>query len=131
MLNEITPTELKAKIDFGLAKMKLLIGIYNWRISYPQMKIFLALADITACFHFPRMHADVTGAFGFMAEELYFFATSMAFGSNASASSWEPFRRAIQLMIPVLSMRTDLVEKHKGLLDMLVWGDNTKLISAL
>jgi len=62
VLNEITPTELKANIDFGLAKMKLLIGIYNWRISYPQMKIFLALADITACFHFPRMHADVTGA---------------------------------------------------------------------
>ena len=124
VLNEITPTELEANIDFGLAKMKLLIRIYNLRISYPQSKIFLALADITACFRFPRMHADVTGAFGFMAEELYFLATSMVFGSNTSASSWEPFRRAIQSLIPVLSMRTDLVEKHKGLLDMLVWGDD-------
>jgi len=56
---------------------------------------------------------------------------SMAFGSNTSASSWEPFRRAIQTLIPVLSMRTDLVEIHEGLLDMLVWGDNAKLISAL
>jgi len=55
----------------------------------------------------------------------------MAFGSNTSASSWEPFRRAIQTLIPVLSMRTDLVEIHEGLLDMLVWGDNAKLISAL
>jgi len=96
VLNEITPTKLEASIDFGLAKMKLLIRIYYLRISYPQMKIFLALADITACFRFPRMHADVTGAFGFMAEELYFLATSMVFGSNTSASSWEPFRRAIQ-----------------------------------
>jgi hypothetical protein len=124
VLNKITPTELEANIDFGLVKMKLLIRIYNLWISYPQMKIFLALADITACFRFPRMHTDVAGAFGFMAEELYFLATSMVFGSNTSASSWEPFGRAIQSLIPVLSTRTDLVEKHKGLLDMLVWGDD-------
>ena len=70
VMNKITHTELEAKIDFGLAKMKLLIRIYNWRIGYPQMKIFLALADITACFCFLRMHTNVTGAFVFMAEEL-------------------------------------------------------------
>jgi hypothetical protein len=128
VMNKITPTELKANIDFGLAKMKLLIRIYDWRISYPRIKIFLALADITVCFRFPRMHADVTGAFGFMAEELYFLATSMVFGSNTSASSWEPFRRAIQSLIPIYSMRTNLVEKHNGLLDMLAWGDEDNLV---
>ena len=58
-----------------------------------------------------------------MAENLYFLATSMVFGSNASASSWEPFRRAIQSLIPVYSIRTDLISKHKSLLDMLVWED--------
>jgi hypothetical protein len=87
MLNKITPTEFEASIDFGLAKTKLLTRIYNWKISYPQMKIFLALADITACFHFPKIHTDVTGAFSFMAKELYFLATSMVFGSNTSTNS--------------------------------------------
>jgi hypothetical protein len=38
VLIEITPTELEANIDFGLAKMKLFIRIHNWRISYPQMR---------------------------------------------------------------------------------------------
>jgi hypothetical protein len=71
----------KQTLVFVLLKMKLLIRIYNWRISYPRMKIFLALADITACFCFLRLHADVTGAFGSMAEEFYFLA-----------SSWEPFK---------------------------------------
>ncbi len=47
----------------------------------------------------------------------------MIFGSNASASSWEPFRRAIQSLIPVYLMRTDLISNHKILLDMLVWED--------
>jgi hypothetical protein len=90
-LNEITPTEFEAIIDSGKSKMRLLISIYNLRVSYPLKRIYLARADITACFRSPRIHADVTGAFGFMAEGLYFLATSMVFGSNTSASSWEPF----------------------------------------
>ena len=59
----------------------------------------------------------------------------MIFGSNASASSWEPFRRAIQSLIPVYLMRTDLTSNHKSLLDMLVWEDGDtptcKLIQAV
>jgi hypothetical protein len=50
VLNEHTPTELEAVIDFGQAKMKLLKSIYNWRINFPKETIYIALADITACF---------------------------------------------------------------------------------
>jgi hypothetical protein len=124
VLNKITTTEFEANITFGLAKLKSLQRIYNWRISYPDSKIYLALADITACIRFPQIHADITGAFGFMAERLYFLATSMVFGSNTSASSWEPFRRAIEALIIEYSMRSDLIEKHKHLHDMLVWEDD-------
>jgi hypothetical protein len=63
----------------------------------------------------------VTGAFRFVADNLYFLAISMVFGSNTSASSWEPFLRAIENLIPVYLMRKDLVIKHKNLLDMLIW----------
>jgi hypothetical protein len=131
VLNEFTPTEFKANIDFGHAKMNLLCRIYNWRVSYPREIIFLALADITACFRFPRIHADLTGAFGFMAKQLFFLAMSIVFGSNASASSWEPFRRGIQSLIPIFSMRNDLIAKHKTLLNMLAWLDNDTLVSTL
>ena len=120
---DMTSTEFEAAITFGEAKLKLLQRIYNWRVSDPNSKIYLALADITACFRFPRIHADLTGAFGFMAEKMYFLATSMVFGSNASASSWEPFRRAIEALIIEYSMRLDLISKHKDLLDILKWED--------
>jgi hypothetical protein len=73
--------------------------------------IYLTLADITACFRLPRISADVTGAFRFMAENL---PTSHVFGSNTSASSWEPFQRAIQYIIPIYAQRNNLVEKHKN-----------------
>jgi hypothetical protein len=103
--------------------LKLLQRIYNLRVSHPKRKIYLALADITACFRFPRIHAYLTGAFGFMAEKIYFLATSMVFGSNTSASSWEPFRRAIKALIIQYLTRLDLISKHKELLDMLKWED--------
>jgi hypothetical protein len=109
VLNDVTTTKFEANITFGMAKLKLLQQIYNWRVSHPTSIIYLALVDITACFRFPRIHPDLTGAFGFMAEGLYFLATSMVFGSTASASSWEPFRRAIKSLIIDYSTRLDLI----------------------
>ncbi len=59
-----------------------------------------------------------------MAKNLYFLASSMVFCSNTSASSWEPFRRAIEARIIEYLTRSDLIKRHKHLLDMLVWEDN-------
>ena len=68
VLNQVTPTDRKATIDFGTAKMKLLTNIYNWRISFLDEIIYLALADITACICFSILSVNVAGAFGFLAE---------------------------------------------------------------
>ncbi len=54
-------------------------------------RILLGLADIKACFLFAQIHADMTGAFGFIVDELFNLAMAMVFGSTASASSWEAF----------------------------------------
>jgi hypothetical protein len=124
ILNHQTSTDDEAVIDFGQAKNKFLINIYNWRVSHPNEIIYLFLADITACFRFPRISAEVTGAFGFIAENLYFISTSHVFGSNTSASSWEPLRQAIQHLICIFSKRDDLVDKHHDLLNVLKWLDD-------
>ncbi len=127
VLNHITTTDLNAIIDFGQAKMKLFMNIYNWCVSFPNKTMYLVLADITACFCFPKNSTDVTGAFAFLAEGLYFLSTGHVFGSNTSASSWEALRRAIQNMIPVYSQRMDLVEKHKDLINLLKWDENPSI----
>ena len=62
----------------------------------------LLLLPIKACFRYPRIHRDLTGAFGFVADIFYCLATSMVFGSTTSASSWEPFRCAIEAMTSIL-----------------------------
>ena len=94
---------------------------YNTRISFHDAPILLGTADIKECFRFPRIHANLTGAFGFMAGGYFFLAIAMVFGSIASASSWEPFRRAIEALSAVYTNRHDLVRKHKKYLDMINW----------
>jgi len=66
----------------------------------------------------------LTGAFGFMFQKLYFLSTSHVFGSNTSASSWEPFRRAIKNSIPIHFFREDLVIKQKNFIDALNWDES-------
>jgi len=81
----------------------------------------LGMADIKACFRFPRIHPDLTGAFGFMAGGFYNLATAMVFGSITFTSSWEPFRRGIEALSMAYADRPDLVIKHKYYLDMISW----------
>ncbi len=66
-MNQVTPVKCEAPITFGHFKMQLYIDIYNTCISYPGFTILLAMVDVMACFCFPRIHADLTGAFGFLA----------------------------------------------------------------
>ncbi len=101
--------------------MQIFIDIYNMRISYPNKRILISLANIKACFQFARIHADLTGAFGFLADDLYNLAMAMVFGSTTSASSWESFRRAIKALTIVFANRSDLVSKHKRFFEMIHW----------
>jgi hypothetical protein len=123
VLNQVTSTEFEAIINFGQSKMLLYINIYNWRVSFPDQIIYLVLADISACFRFPRIAANLMRAFGFLVDNLYFLLTSHIFGSNTFASWWELFWRAIWKSIPVYFSRDDLVGRHKDLLDALKWDD--------
>jgi hypothetical protein len=121
VMNQVTPVIHEAPITFGHVKMQLYTDIYNTRVSYPLLTILLAMADVKACFRFPRIHADLTEAFGFLAGGYYNLATAMVLGSTASASSWEPFCHAIQALTVVYAHRCNLIEKHKTLLDMISW----------
>ncbi len=92
--------------------------------------ILLGLADIKACFRYPRIHADLTGAFSFIADKLYNLAMAMVFGLTASASSWEAFRQAIEALKKGFANRLNLVVRHNTFIDMLKWEEidpSTKL----
>jgi hypothetical protein len=121
VMNQVTPVAQEAPVTFGHVKSQIYTDIYNTRISYPTVPIFLGLADVKTCFRYPRIHADLTGAFVFIADELYNLATAMVFSLTASASSWEVFRQAIEALTKVFANRPNLIVKHKTFIDMLKW----------
>ncbi len=77
---------------------------------------------------------DLTEAIAFIADDYYNLATAMSFGSTSSASSWEPFQRAIETPSEVYANQPYLVSKHKKYLDMIGWAEldpNTPITSAV
>ena len=120
-MNQVTPVENKAPITFGTAKMLFYIDVYNTRILLPNNPILLAMVDIKSCFHFARIHANLTGALGFNAGGFFNLATAMVFGSKASASTWEPFRRTVEALSVVYANQSNHVTKHKKYLDLITW----------
>ncbi len=130
VMNQVTLVAQESAVTFGHVKSQIYTDIYNMRISYPTATIILGVADVKGCFRYPRIHTDLTGAFGFIADELYNLATAMVFGSTASASSWEAFGQAIEALTKVFANRPNLVVKHKTFIDMLTWEEidpSTKL----
>ncbi len=60
VINQVTPVAQEALVMFGHVKSQIYTDIYNMGISYPTAMILLGLADVKACFRYPRIHADLT-----------------------------------------------------------------------
>ncbi len=123
-LNEVSDMTNEAPITFGSVESSFDRDLYNLRVSLPQANILLATLDIKACFRFPRIAPDLAGAFGFLSgDDLFCLANAMVFGHSTSAQSWEPFRRAIELLTVAFADSPHLVDKHRQFLDMISWND--------
>ena len=134
VMNNITSIDHEAPITFGNSKKLYLQDIWDARVRHPDTPILQATADIKACFRFGRIHADLTGAFGFVAGGHFNASVGMVFGSNTSAPSFEPVRRSIEVLSLVYANRPDLVIKHQRYLDMIQWSvrdPNVKLTPAV
>jgi len=71
VMNDIMYVDDEVPTRFGEVKLAYYIYIYNLRISYPRAIILWALADAKAYFRFPRVHPDLTRAFGFLVDGFY------------------------------------------------------------
>ena len=116
VMNDITPTDFEPEITFGLVYMAFITWIWKLRILFPREDIFLAFVDISSCFRWPRIFPCLVGAFGFIIGPLFYVANAMVFGSVSSASSWEPFRRAIAVLASSYGHSPQIVRQYQDLL---------------
>ena len=77
--------------------------------------------DVKSCHRQCKLHPDIAGGFSFIVGQLLYVPVGNVFGGVTSASSWEPFRRAIIALARKYWSDDTLVAKHRKFLDMLRW----------
>jgi len=117
-MNMMTPMGNELEVSFGNTFPKLCAWIWNLRITYPNEDILLAFVDISSCFRFPRIAADLAEAFGFIVGTCFFAANAGVFGSVGSASWWEPYRLAIAAIAQACCLCIGLFKKYADLLEL-------------
>jgi hypothetical protein len=118
----ITGDELQCL--FGDSFTKILVRIWNLRISYPYHDIVLHASDVKSCFRQLKHHPDVVGAFSYIIADILYVPCGLTFGSDFSPATWEVCRRMAEQMSEKLFDDDSLVEKHRHYLDQLIWGDS-------
>lgn len=122
-INMMTPDAKKTELrcEFGDVKLRVLIRIWNLRITYPKLDIALHANDVKSCFRQLKHHPDVMGAFSYILGEYLFLQCALAFGSDFSPASWEVVRRIAEQLAEKLFDDDTLRAKHRKYLDKLVW----------
>ncbi len=122
-LNDITHKSNEPKLVFGTSWKRHLIRIYNLRISYPTKELHLWDDDAKSAFRHGKHHPDIASAFMFILLEYLYICVAQTFGSNTSPSNWEPIARARAALAEHLFNDASLLEKHKELLDKVIFSD--------
>lgn len=122
-VNRMTSTPLGVELDcaYGDVLQRVLIRVWNLRITYPFLDIILHANDVKSCFRQLKHHPDVAGAFSYIIADLLYISCGLTFGSDFSPSTWEVPRRIIEQMSESLFSDNSLVSKHRDKLDQLVW----------
>lgn len=105
------------EIIFGGAWQKFLTWIYNLRISYPDLEIYLFDDDVTAAFRQPKYHPNVISAKAYRIGKYLFVPTGLTFGDCSSPPSFEPFARAHMALSTHLSRNLEPIPEYPEYMD--------------
>ncbi len=122
-INRMTSTHLGVEFDceYGTVFQRLMIRIYNLRITYPKQDIIIHANDVKSCFRQMKHHPDVMGAFGYIIADLLYLSCALTFGSDFSPQTWDLPRRIAEQLGTQLFHNKSLVAKHRSRLDQLKW----------
>ena len=118
VMHNMTPSGEDIKVTFGLVKILFYWLIYNQRACFPGKVIYLALADIKACFRFLRIHPDLAGTFGFMEKVCIVSQLLWCLVPTHQHHVGSLLCRGIKRLTKKYSNQLDLVETHKCFIDV-------------
>ena len=104
-------------IIFGDSWIRFLIAIYNLRITFPDLEIYLFDDDVASAFRQLKYHPNVISAKGILIDALLFIATGLTFGDRSSPPSFETIARTRMAISTELAKGTHPVPEFPEYLD--------------
>ena len=101
--NQFIDLDDEPAIMFGQAWTKFLIAIYNLRITFPDLEIYLFDDDVASAFRQLKYHPNVVSAKGILIGAYLYIATGLTFGDRSSPPSFEPIAQARMALSAELS----------------------------
>ena len=131
-VNDWTDVSVEFGLLYGTCLQRQLVWIWNLRISYPWIEIFLWDNDGSGALKNAKYHPDVALAFAFRIGSILCLPTGVCIVGNTSSNSWEVIAWARPVPATTFFSRTDLVHTHKEFLDKVRYeGGDTLTLSII
>ena len=97
-----TSRGVELRCEYGSVLEKLLIQIWNLRISYPNEDIILHANDVKSCFCRLKHHPDTMGAFSYVIADTLFLSCGLTMGADLSPGTWKVPKRMVKQLATAL-----------------------------
>jgi hypothetical protein len=87
-INAFTCKETEPEIDFPKAWLMRLAWLWNLRITYPWLEIYLGDDDVSGAFRQVKYNPDVVAMHPFLVFGVLFMSTGQTFSDCTSPANW-------------------------------------------
>ena len=95
-INDWTSKDTEPPLTFATAEMEFMIWLYNLRVSYPWLEIFIGDDDVSGAFNQNKMHPNLVAMHTSRQCGFGVLSTGTTFGGNTSPSGWDSVKCARQ-----------------------------------
>jgi hypothetical protein len=92
-INDFTSKHTEPEIIFPKSWIQYLTWLWNLRITYPWVKLYLGDDDVSGAFHQVKYNPNLVAMHSFLVFGVLFMSTGQTFGDCTSPANWEPVAR--------------------------------------
>jgi hypothetical protein len=95
-VNDWTSKHNEPPLEFASAFPHSLVSLWNFRISYPSLEIYMGDDDVSGAFRWPKYHPVAAAMNSSRQNGVHVVNTGLTFGGETSPSNFEPHANARQ-----------------------------------
>jgi hypothetical protein len=110
-INDFISKSSEPEIIFPLAWINYLTWLWNLRITYPCVELYLGDDDVSGAFWQVKHNSNLVAMHAFLVFGILFMSTGQTFGDCTSPANWEPVASNRQQYARFLWMQIDALAR--------------------